>query len=122
MGALVWAAAGYVVATKFADCWTTARYVRTADNETNALASRLMRRFGFARVVWGIFAFATLWTIALAAAALAAADASVAVGYVLIALFVGSVQLAVARTNCTGRYNAVTRLVLRAHTRGLLRR
>ena len=43
-------------------------------------------------------------------------------GYVPIALFVGSVQLAVARTNCTGRYNAVTRLVLRAHTRGLLRR
>ena len=51
----------------------------------------------------------------------AAADASVAVGYVLLALFVGSVQLAVARTNCTGRYNAITRLVLRAHTRGLLR-
>ena len=59
MSALIWITAAYVVGTKLLDCWTTQRFVRTAGAESNALASWLMRRFGFTRVVWAIFAFAS---------------------------------------------------------------
>ena len=43
-------------------------------------------------------------------------------GYALLGAFVGTVQLAVALTNATGRYNAVTRIVRAVHTRAALRR
>lgn len=117
MSALIWIAAAYVVATKLLDCWTTQRFVRSAGAESNALARRLMRRFGFTQVVWGVFAFASLWAVALAVCADAAGSAAAAWGYALLAAFVGTVQAAVAATNATGRFNAVTRVVYRLHTR-----
>jgi len=116
MSVLIWIAAAYVVGTKLLDCWTTQRFVQTAAAESNALASWLMRRFGFKRTVWGIFAFASLWTVTLAACADAAGAAAAAWGYTLLAAFVGTVQAAVAATNATGRFNAVTRAVYRLHT------
>ena len=114
---LIWIAAAYVVGTKLLDCWTTQRFVQTAAAESNALASCLMRRFGFTRTVWGIFAFASLWAVALAASADASGAAAAAWGYALLAAFVGTVQAAVAATNATGRFNAITRVVYRLHTR-----
>ena len=117
MSALIWISAAYVVGTKLLDCWTTQRFVRTAGAESNALASWLMRRFGFTRVVWAIFAFASLWAVALAACADATGSAAAAWGYALLASFVGTAQAAVAATNATGRFNAITRVVYRLHTR-----
>lgn len=122
MSALIWTAAGYVVLTKFLDCWTTQRFVRTPAAESNPFASGLMRRFGFARVVWAVFAFAAAWACGLAVAASLSGSPLVACGYALLGAFVGTVQLAVALTNATGRYNAVTRIVRAVHTRAALRR
>jgi hypothetical protein len=117
MDTLVWITAVYIVLTKCLDCLTTVRFVRTAEVETNAFASCLMRRFGFVRAVWGIFAFASLWAIALAACAAGSVSASAAWGYTLLGSFVGTVQAAVAVTNATGRLNIITRLVYKVHLR-----
>ena len=122
MSAHIWTAAAYVVVTKFLDCWTTQRFVRSAAAEGNPLASGLMRRFGFARVVWAVFAFTAAWACGLAVAASMSGSLLMAWGYALLGAFVGTVQLAVALTNATGRYNAVTRIVRAAHTRAALRR
>ena len=51
MDTLVWITAVYIVLTKYLDCWTTVRFVRRAEVESNALTSCLMRRFGFVRAV-----------------------------------------------------------------------
>ena len=122
MDTLVWITAVYIVLTKYLDCWTTVRFVRTADVETNAFACCLMRRFGFVRAVWGIFAFASLWAIALAACAAGSVNASAAWGYTLLGSFVGTVQAAVAVTNATGRLNIITRFVYMVHTCRFIRR
>lgn len=122
MSALVWITAVYVVWTKFLDCSSTMRHVRTAEAETNAFASLLMRRIGFGRAVWGIFGFVTVWTVAIAASVLATGNRWTALGYAALALLVGTVQLAVARTNSTGRFNVISRAVLRLHVGRAARR
>lgn len=122
MSALVWITAVYVVWTKFLDCASTLRHVRTAEAETNAFARRLMRRIGFGRAVWGIFGFVTVWTVAIAASVLATGNRWTALGYAALALLVGTVQLAVARTNSTGRFNVISRAVLRLHVGRAARR
>lgn len=115
MTTLIWVTVAYVVLTKYFDCWTTVRFVRTSEAETNAFARCLMRHFGFVRTVWGLFAFASLWAIGLAACATVSDDTSLAWGYMLLGSFVGTVQAAVAVTNATGRFNIVTRLVDKMH-------
>ena len=80
-----------------------------------------MQRLGFSAAIWAIFAFVWVLTTGLAVAALYASDI-VAYWFVLLALTVSSMQLAVAWTNSTGRWNFFTRWVLRMHRRALTRR
>ena len=51
MTTLIWVTVAYVVLTKYFDCWTTVRFVRTSEAETNAFARCLMRHFGFVRTL-----------------------------------------------------------------------
>ena len=118
---LVWAAFALVVATKAADCWSTQRYVRNAQTETNPVGKFLMHKLGFTTAIWAIFSFVVAWVAALAATSLAGSW-PVSAWFMLLSLWVSIMQVAVAWTNTTGRWNALTRWVLRMHLRALARR
>lgn len=120
-GILVWAAVALVALTKAADCVSTQLYVRNAHTETNPVGKALMHKLGFTTAIWTIFSFVVVWVAAQAAAVLSGSWV-VSAWFVLLSLWVSVMQLAVAWTNSTGRWNVLTRWVLRMHMRALARR
>ena len=115
MNLLVICTALLVVATKALDCLTTLRAVPVAAAETNPLARRIMQRLGVHRSVALVFVLATVWTCAIATVTILVNSTVYAALFVGLGLFVATVQAAVAHTNWTGRYNAITSCVLLFH-------
>lgn len=109
MDSLIYISAALLVISKFLDCLTTARSIRTL-----AMARRLMIRYGTKNAIWGIFAVTiamtalTLWLLKTYYDTL-----FYRIAFVVITLMVSLVQLEVAWTNYTGRVNRITSLLLR---------
>ena len=114
MYTLIYISTALVVISKFLDCLTTARSIRTLAMERNPMARRLMIRYGTKNAIWGIFAVAiamtalTLWLLKTYYDTL-----FYRIVFVVIALMISLVQFAVAWTNYTGRVNRITSLLLR---------
>jgi hypothetical protein len=111
-----WLTAVAVLVTKFADLWTTWRFVG-AEAETNPIGRFLFRRIG---VLPGLVLVGVVVLAVVAVTYGGAAASGSVVAQVLVATyggFVSVVQAAVAHHNATGRANAVTRVVMNAHRR-----
>lgn len=115
MNAAVIITVAALLATKWLDCRTTLRRIDSPAGETNPLARTAMARWGMRRATWGVFALAALITGTAAAAALGSPSPWARPAFTALGLAIAAVQGAVARHNATGRSNAVTRAVLRAH-------
>ena len=115
MDTLVICTAALILATKALDCLTTLAAVPTAAAETNPFARGIMHRLGVRRATALVFVLASAWTCALSAVVLMMESTLYAALFIVVGLFVAMVQAAVAHTNWTGRQNAITSRVLRAH-------
>ena len=115
MDTLVICTAALILATKALDCLTTLAAVPTAAAETNPLARGIMHRLGIRRTTALVFAMAAALTCTVAAVVLMMDSTLYAALFIVAGLFVATVQAAVAHTNWTGGWNAITSRVLRAH-------
>lgn len=115
MNAAVVAAATLLLATKWLDCLTTVRRIARPAGETNPLARTAMAHWGVRRTAWGVFALVAAIVGAVAVAALGSPSPWARAAFVALGLPIAAIQGAVARHNATGRSNAVTRAVVRAH-------
>jgi hypothetical protein len=121
-----------LVATKLLDCWSTADHLENPSEETNPLARRAMVRFGPRFTIWGIFSLVVVIVVVVGGSAYGTATDLLAEthphpvkllavwGYVVLGLFISTVQAAVAQTNRSGLLNPVSLLVL--HVTGWLTR
>lgn len=100
-----------LVLTKYADCYTTVSHITHIGDEQNAIARRLMQRYGVKTTVWGVWIVTILLVLLSLYVALISEQIWYHVAYVVIALWISIVQGSVAYTNHTGRYTMVTRLV-----------
>lgn len=115
MQTLVICTAALLLATKALDCLSTLTAVPTASAETNPLARGFMHRYGVRRTTALVFALAA-GLIGIATTVVLLMDSTLYAGiFVFVGLFVTIVQAAVAHTNWSGRRNAITSRVLRAH-------
>jgi hypothetical protein len=115
-----------LVATKYFDCRTTATHMRGPSDETNPLARSAMERFGPKVAIWAVFSVVVLIVALVGGGAFRTAgnvaaeaepqlvDEATVWGYVLLGGFISLVQIAVAQTNRTGDFNAISRKVLAA--------
>ena len=95
---LILAVSAALVATKFLDCYST--WSRgTPEMERNRPVRRLMETFGFARVVWGVFALACALVAAGAFWAAGSRSALDKVSFIALGALVAFIQLAVALRN-----------------------
>ncbi|HOT00387.1 MAG TPA: hypothetical protein PLY66_05215 [Acidobacteriota bacterium] len=106
-----------LLATKWLDCRTTARRVRCPADELNLWARRWMARHGVRPTIWGVFALAAAIIGISGAGAVGSGSAWAGAAYAALGLPIAAIQGAVARTNATGRPNAVTRAVARLYAR-----
>jgi hypothetical protein len=96
-----------LVATKAADCVTTAKYVVPAGAESNPLARWLMDKLGPYRTVWLVFVVCCAWTIAATAAVVSVllSDLSLwvrvvlSIGFILDGVTVAYIQWWAAEVN-----------------------
>lgn len=44
-----------IIVSKYLDCWTTVHRIKSTSDEQNPIARRLMKKYGIAKVIWGIF-------------------------------------------------------------------
>ena len=107
--------AALILVTKALDCLTTLAAVPTAAAETNPLARGVMHRLGVRRTAAVVFVVAAMLTCAVAAVVLMMESTLYAACFVVVGLFVATVQAAVAHTNWTGRWNGITSRVLQVH-------
>ena len=116
---------GIMIVTQFFDCWSTMRLLTHPSQERNPIARKIMYRFGLRRSIIWIFwvwsaliclvAAALLWLLLSEAAEIVPMwlRLTAAMGYITFGVCTGVVQSFVVRTNMTGRFNVVTRGVLR---------
>ena len=87
-------------------------------HEQNPLMRRLMVRFGAHAVIWVVFVVAVAIVILAHWLVLNVYESFIMqIGYVIVGLFVSLVQLAVWRTNMTGRFNKITKALLSMNRR-----
>ncbi len=115
-----------LVATKFFDCRSTADHMGNPAEETNPLARAAMMRFGPRFTIWGVFSLVVVIVVIVGGSAYGTATDLLTEpdpqrvklfavwGYVVLGLFISTVQAAVAQTNRSGLFNPVSLLVLRA--------
>lgn len=115
MDTLVICTAALMRVTKALDCLTTLAAVPTAAAETNPFARGIMHRLGVQRTTALVFLLAAALTCTVAAVVLMMGSTLYAALFIVVGLFVATVQAAVAHTNWTGRQNPITARVLRAH-------
>ena len=116
---------GIMIVTQFFDCWSTMRLLTHPSQERNPIARKIMHRFGLRRsIIWIFWIWsalicliaATLIWLLLSEAAAALPTwlrVTAALGYIIFGVCTGIVQSFVVRTNMTGRFNVVTRGVIR---------
>jgi bacteriorhodopsin len=110
-----------IVATKFLDCYTTARGVRGVEQEVVPFAALLMKKIGVQTTIWGIFGLSVLLVIFAVILLFGPPAGSLyRWAYVILGTGIAVIQFAVAHTNHTKRFNAVTRTILKTY-RGLRR-
>lgn len=101
--------------TKVADCYTTLRRIRSADDETNPWARRLMTRWGPRATVLGTGLLAGAISLASAAPCMWDETGWYSAAFVGLGLPIAVIQADVARANWTGRLSAVSRVIARLH-------
>ena len=108
----IWTGALLLAVTKLLDCLTTYRHVGCAAHETNPIGRRLMERLGFGRAIVAVYAISALEVALFAGLALATSWTWLGVLFLAYAGVAATLKVAVAHTNRTGYFNALTRLVL----------
>jgi hypothetical protein len=101
-----------IIATKFADCYTTDVKItqETINFERNKIGRWLFSKFGARKAIWAT------WIVAIAISVVAVVDAhdgSIAeqISVIIIANFVAFVQGSVAYANHTQKSNFVTKVI-----------
>lgn len=100
--------------SKFFDCYTTVKYMKSVTHERNRLARWMMQRVGVQWTVWTVFllsvvvVLASLWLVENYYN-----DRYSQWFYILLALFISYIQFAIAHSNATGRLNVVTRRLMK---------
>lgn len=110
---MIYGIAFALIATKFLDCYTTAKKIRYLGDERNPWARRAMQRYGTQTVIWGIFAL----TVAIVLVGVFLVHTTDCWWYEVCFLVVGSlvaiIQAVVAWANHTGRQNRFIRWLSR---------
>ena len=107
------ASAFLVIITKFFDCHSTVRRIRYPGAERNRWARPLMLRFGIKKVVWVTFGLTILIVGCTAYFTWETNNLWYQIAFILTSLVVSVVHATVAHTNYSGRFNFVTRRLIR---------
>ena len=104
-----------LVLTKVYDVVTTIKYVG-ARAETNPVAGPLMRRYGVARVSWGVFVLVLVVSLLAGYEGLSSESLVVKSCVVLFGGLVSFAQYSAGRFNSTGKGNFITGFALRLYS------
>jgi 4-hydroxybenzoate polyprenyltransferase len=108
-----------LILSKFLDCYTTSKYMKSVSMERNRLARTLMLKYGKENVIWGVFGLTiiisllSLWLVWKIQT-----EWYWRLTYIVLGVFISYAQFAVAYTNYSGKLNLFTRwLMKRKHYR-----
>ena len=114
MNTAIWAVSFLIIATKFLDCYTTAKQIRSIAQEQNPLAGFLMKKFGVRTAIWTIFVLSILIVFTAVSLLDQFGDGPLYKwAYIIIGLWIAITQFAVAHTNHTKRLNLFTKALLK---------
>ena len=114
MNTAIWAVSFLIIATKFLDCYTTAKQIRSIAQEQNPLPGFLMRKFGARTAIWTIFVLSILIVFASVSMLGQLGDGHLHKWfYIIIGLLIAAAQFAVAHSNHTKRVNPFTKALLK---------
>jgi hypothetical protein len=100
-----------IILTKWLDCYSTVKRIPHASVERNRWARGWMQRFGVRQVVWAVLVLVVV-IVAIYTALLYWMNLMyIHLAYWIIAVTISIVQLAIAHTNWTGRYNMITKWI-----------
>lgn len=92
--------------TKLMDVFTTLVRIKSPNQEKNPAARYVIKRFGTATTVWGVFALSLLIIVPTGIFALRMSE-YYKIMYTLLGFLISIIQLEVARSNWTGNLNPV---------------
>ena len=113
--ALVYITAGFMILSKFLDCYSTQLRIKNLHDETN-LIGRSFMKLGIKKGIWLVFLISLL--IILGSTFLVFEYYSTLLYqwlFVITGIFTSIVQFAVAHNNYYGRDNKITRIIRRIH-------
>ena len=119
MNLLILLTAALLLITKFLDCYSTkVRIGGNIENENNPLAQRIMRSLQFNETIWLFFLIAAV-IIFLSTFMLFRMNAGLLYqsAFVIIGLFISTIQFAVAHNNYYRRSNTITRFIMKIYRR-----
>ncbi|OIP02304.1 MAG: hypothetical protein AUJ98_01610 [Bacteroidetes bacterium CG2_30_33_31] len=112
---LLFISASFVILTKWADIYSTLRFLKRGNiaMERNSFAKYLMSKFGIMIVVWSIFLFSVLLVAFVLWQVKQSQNEIYQWSFVVVSCIVSAFQASVARFNFTGKSNYLVRLVSR---------
>lgn len=112
----VYISAALMIVSKFLDCWTTLKKIKSPYQEKNPIARKLMLQLGTKTVILLIFLLSVIIVVtALLPVRFYDSTIFYQVAFVVIGLIISYVQFSVAHTNHTKRSNQVTRFLLKRY-------
>jgi hypothetical protein len=107
-----------IILSKFFDCYTTACQIRQIHQERNPIAQKIMQKIGIQSTIWLIF-IVTILIVATSHILLLYCYSSIILKlfYVLLGLFIATVQFSVAYTNSTKRLNFITKNLMKIYSK-----
>ena len=106
-----------LIISKFLDCISTSKKIKTFQQETNSLARKFMKLFGIKTTVWIIFVIVTLIVLLVALYTYNTYNSSYKIVYIILGIFISIIQFSVVHTNYTGNKNFVTKIIYSLYSR-----
>jgi L-asparagine transporter-like permease len=110
---LVLTTSALLILSKFMDCYTTIKYVKNLNAETNQIAKMLMIKFGFKSTIWALFLFVLIVTLVYTFMVLNLNNLILTIGFILLGSLISVFQFSVAKYNKTKKHNIFTKWVLK---------
>lgn len=115
MNKLIYITAIMIVITKLLDCYTTIRFCKNANSETNPIASYFMKNLGIRKLVYIYFALTLIIVFLTGFWAILTDILIYKIAFIILGLIISIIKALVVYTNYTHKFNFITKIILNFH-------
>lgn len=113
MGTTIWGVSFFLIISKFLDCLSTSIRIGSVEHEQNRFARKTMELLGIQTTIWLVFLLSILIVVVSTFYVLNRYSLLFSLSFIVLGIFIGIVQLAVARNNYFRKQNLITKFLFR---------